>query len=145
MNNGGTPFVFRIARIRKALRREFDARAESFDITAAQFIVLHRLWREDGILISTLTRDVCSDGGTITGLLDRLETKELIRRERCREDRRVIRVFLTEAGQDLESPLMAIITAVGEQALEGFSLLEQRQLMQALERVEGNLGIAERF
>src|ERR1700681_1085438 len=95
-------FVFWIGRIRKALRCEFEARAEALDITASQLQVLCRLWQGDGILTSTLTRDICSDGGTITGLLDRLEAKALIRRERSAEDRRAVHVFLTSAGRELE-------------------------------------------
>src|SRR3954470_363455 len=104
-------FIFALGRIRKAARREFETRAARLDITAAQFLVLRRLWEGDGIPTSSITRDVCSDGGTITGLLDRLETKGLIRRERCREDRRTVRVYLTEAGRGLEAPLMEILSA----------------------------------
>src|SRR5712671_6912471 len=97
-------FVFWIGRIRKALRGEFEARAAELDITASQLQVLHRLWGGDGILTSTLTRDICSDGGTITGLLDRLEAKGLIRRERSSDDRRAVQVFLSPAGRELEQP-----------------------------------------
>src|SRR6267142_2283263 len=87
-------FIFAIGRIRKAMRREFETRAAGLEITAAQFLVLRRLWEGDGVPTSVITRDVCSDGGTITGLLDRLEAKALIRRERSTEDRRAVRVFL---------------------------------------------------
>ena len=140
MNESG--FVFWVSRIRKALRCEFEARAEALDITASQFQVLRRLWEGDGILTSTLTRDICSDGGTITGLLDRLEAKTLIRRARSAEDRRAVRVFLTPAGRELERPLMQILSAINEQALEGFSPDDRRQLVDALQRVGENLGTA---
>ena len=140
MNESG--FVFWVSRIRKALRCEFEARAEALDITASQFQVLRRLWEGDGILTSTLTRDICSDGGTITGLLDRLEAKALIRRARSAEDRRAVRVFLTQAGRELERPLMQILSAINEQALEGFSPDDRRQLVDALQRVGENLGTA---
>jgi DNA-binding MarR family transcriptional regulator len=136
----GTSFLFWIGRIRKAMRREFEKGAAPLDITAVQFQVLRRLWQGDGILISLLTRDICSDGGTITGLLDRLETKGLIRRERSAEDRRAWRVFLTPAGRDLEKPLMGILSCINEHALEGFSAEERAALLRALERVGGNLG-----
>src|SRR5438046_6145824 len=132
--------IFWIGRIRKALRGEFEARAAALDITVPQFQVLHRLWQGDGILTSVLTRDIASDGGTITGLLDRLEAKALIRRERCLEDRRAVRVFLAPAGRELEQPLMQILKALNEQALEGFSGVERAQLVTALKRVGVNLG-----
>ena len=140
MNESG--FVFWVSRIRKALRCEFEARAEALDITASQFQVLRRLWEGDGILTSTLTRDICSDGGTITGLLDRLEAKTLIRRARSAEDRRAVRVFLTQAGRELERPLSEILSAINEQALAGFSPDDRRQLVDALQRVGENLGTA---
>jgi len=133
-------FIQGIARVRKAMRCEFEARAAGLDITATQFQVLRRLWEGDGILISTLTRDIASDGGTITGLLDRLEAKGLIRRERGTEDRRAVRVFLTPAGAELERPLMEIVSAINERALEGFSPAERARLIGDLERIGENLG-----
>src|SRR5438876_9322023 len=135
-------FIFWIGRLRKALRGEFEARAAELDITAPQFQVLHRLWEGDGILTSALMRDICSDGGTITGLLDRLEAKGLIRRERSADDRRAVQVFLTPAGRALEVPLMGILTAINEQALESFRPEERSQLLGALKRIGANLGTA---
>jgi MarR family transcriptional regulator, organic hydroperoxide resistance regulator len=135
-----TSLTYWIGRIRKALRREFEARASGLDITASQLQVLRRLWEGDGILTSTLTRDVASDGGTITGLLDRLEAKGLIRRERSLEDRRAVRVFLNPAGRELEPPLTGRIGALNGQALEGFTPEERAMLIRALERIGKNLG-----
>jgi MarR family transcriptional regulator, organic hydroperoxide resistance regulator len=129
-----------IGRIRKALRREFEARAAGLDITAPQLQVLRRLWEGDGILTSTLTRDVASDGGTITGVLDRLESKGLIRRQRSLEDRRAVHVSLTPAGRELEAPLNGMIGALNGQALEGFTPEESAALIRALERIGKNLG-----
>jgi MarR family transcriptional regulator, organic hydroperoxide resistance regulator len=137
-----TSFIFWIGRIRKALRGECEARAAELDITASQLQVLHRLWEGDGILTSALTRDICSDGGTITGLLDRLEAKGLIRRERNTHDRRAVQVFLTPTGRALKEPLMDILTAIDEQALEGFQPEERSQLLGALKRIGANLGTA---
>jgi DNA-binding MarR family transcriptional regulator len=132
-------FIFSLARVGKSLRREIEAGAATFDITAPQFHVLHRLWRGDGILTTELSKDICSDGGTITGLLDRLEAKDLIRRERSTQDRRAVRIFLTPAGRELQRPLMGVLAAVNAHALEGFTLDEQRRLLGALEQVASNL------
>jgi DNA-binding MarR family transcriptional regulator len=65
---------FRIGRIRRAFRAEFEKRAAALDITKAQYHVLSRLWRGDGILTSVLARDVNVTGSTLAGVLDRLES-----------------------------------------------------------------------
>ena len=137
-----TSFVTSFARIRKALRFELEARAAELDITAAQYQVLRRLWEGDGIFISALTKDICSDGGTMTGILDRLETKGLVCRERCAEDRRAVKVFLTPAGKALEAPLMEIVSEINGMALKGFTPEESERLIGMLERIGGNLGNA---
>ena len=129
-----------LGRIRKSIRHDFEQHAEALDITTAQFQVLRRLWQGDGIFTTMLTKDVCSDGGTITGLLDRLEAKALIRRERSTSDRRAVQVYLTPAGRGLEKPLMDIIRSINDRALTGFSEVETEALRCALQRIGENLG-----
>ena len=128
-----------IGRIRKALKREFELRAAPLDITSSQLQVLRRLWQGDGITTSALTCDSSSDGGTVTGILDRLERKELIRRQRSHADRRVVQIWLTETGRDLQEPLTNIIEEINQRALMGLDNHEQQQLINALEKVSNNL------
>ena len=135
-----TRIITRIGRIRKALKREFELRAARLDITSSQLQVLRCLWRGDGVTISALTCDASSDGGTVTGILDRLERKELIRRQRSHADRRVVQIWLTDAGRDLEKPLTDIIEEINEMALIGLDEVAQQQLIGALEKVSDNLG-----
>ena len=134
-----TGILSRIARIRKSLRREFELRAAPLEITASQLQVLRRLWHGDGITTSALTCDSSSDGGTVTGILDRLERKELIRRERSHADRRVVQIWLTDAGRDLQEPLTNIIEEINQKALRGLDNDEQQQLINSLEKVSNNL------
>src|SRR5207249_2231237 len=84
--------------------------------------------------------EACVTAGAVTGLLDRLEAKGLLRRERDPLDRRAIRVWLTPAGRELRAPLMGIIRTVNEKALEGLSEAERRQLARMLEHVGKNVG-----
>lgn len=136
----GETILLRISRIRRAVRREFESHAAELDITSAQFRVLYRLWQGDGLLTSVLTSEASSDGGTITGLLDRMEAKGLIRRERSTEDRRTVRVFLTPAGRALQCPLMKILNALDDRAVSGFTPDERARFVRDLDRVGGNLG-----
>lgn len=133
-------FVDVYGRLRRALRREFEARIEPFGITLPHFMVLRRLWDGDGIAISTLTAGINSDGGTMTGVLDRMEARGLVRRERSTEDRRAVRVFLTEAGSALKEPLHAVVANLEEHALSGLSEVERLELVRLLQRVGENVG-----
>lgn len=134
-----TNFITRIMQLRKALRREFEILAAPLDITACQMQVLKRLWIGDGIATSVLTQEAGSDGGTVTGVLDRLESRGLIRRERSTQDRRLVQIWLTPEGRALEEPLKQIVAAINQQALDGLSEEQKLSLMQILETVGRNL------
>lgn len=136
-----TNLPLKLGRIRKAFRYEFEARAAALDITAAQFQVLHRLWRGDGVLTSVIAKDICTTGSTLTGVLDRTESKGLIRRAASASDRRAVEIWLTPEGRELEEPLMKIVHDIGEKALSGFSEGQRTQFLDALEKVGDNLEV----
>jgi DNA-binding MarR family transcriptional regulator len=132
--------VQNLRRISKAVRRQIAAHAEGLAITVPQLSVLWSLWDEDGVLTSKLIEGTNLDGGTITGVVDRLERKGLVRRERDAEDRRVVRVFLTAKGRKLEPPLRQIVNDIEDRAVDGLSASEIERLNRMLHRVGENLG-----
>ena len=134
-----TNFPLRLGRIRKAFRSEFEVRAAALDITAAQFQVLHRLWRGDGVLTSVIAKDISTTGSTLTGVLDRTESKGLIRRAASTSDRRAVEIWLTQEGRALEKPLMKIVQQIGEKALAGFSENQRAQFLKAMDKIAVNL------
>ncbi len=132
-------FGRRIGTIRRLLRRELEVAAAAHDITATQFQVLRRLWSGEGMNAQNLAREAHLDAATMTGVLDRLESKGFLRRERDENDRRAVRVVLTEAGRALQAPLAKIVKQVNDHALSGFNLGEREQLFGFLERIERDL------
>jgi MarR family transcriptional regulator, organic hydroperoxide resistance regulator len=129
-----------ISRIRRSFRRAFEKRAEVYGITATQIRLLWRLWDQDGLPISELAEAGEVDGGTITGVLDRLEAKGYTRRERCHEDRRNVRIWLTPLGREVQGPLTGILADLNRQALVGLPPPDQKHLLEMLDRVDSNLG-----
>lgn len=134
----------RIGNIKRAMRRSFEAIASEHDITATQFQVLRRLWSGDGMNAQTLAKEAQLDAATMTGVLDRLETKGLLRRDRDEADRRAVKIALTEAGRALEAPLLQVRLQNNEVALAGLNADERKQLLELLGRVEQNLENAEK-
>jgi DNA-binding MarR family transcriptional regulator len=130
---------FRIGRIKRAFRAEFEKRAAALGITKPQYHVLSRLWKGDGILTSVLARDVNVTSSTLTGVLDRLETKGLIRRAASGSDRRAVEIWLTGGGRAMREPLIKIIDEINDKALDGFSEQQQRRFIKVLDKVGDNL------
>ena len=70
------------------------------NLTLSQFHVLMSVVYNDGCPVSTLSKSMSLIPGTMTGLVERLEKKDLLTRKHDQSDRRVVTVWLTEKGND---------------------------------------------
>jgi DNA-binding MarR family transcriptional regulator len=75
----------------------------------------------------------------ITGLVDRLETAQLVRRERSTEDRRVIFVAITPRALEVLAQIDEPLVALEKRLLGGLTQNEQRQLVDLLDRIRDHL------
>ena len=73
----------------------------SLKLTPSQFDVIATLGDTDGMTCAELSAATLVTKGTLTGVLDRLEAKGLIRRESVVDDRRSIKIKLTDKGDQL--------------------------------------------
>jgi DNA-binding MarR family transcriptional regulator len=78
------------------------------------------------------------DTGSMTRMLDRLEEKGVLRRERCTQDRRVVYLRLTDNGNELLPQLRAAGVRVIARHLSGFAPAEVETLKHYLERMIKN-------
>lgn len=78
------------------------------DITYPQYLVLMVLWEEDEMTVNSIGKRLHLDSGTLTPLLKRMETKELITRNRCKHDERNVRISLTDKGKQLREEAVKI-------------------------------------
>lgn len=85
------------SRLRDFLREEYDTTLPRFDVMAA----LYRA--EDGLKMSALSKQLLVSNGNVTGIVDRLVADGLVRRVAVKDDRRAVRVFLTQKGRTLFS------------------------------------------
>jgi DNA-binding MarR family transcriptional regulator len=88
---------------------------------------------------ASLCRRSGYDTGSMTRMLDRLEDKGLILRERSTEDRRVINLRLTESGVGLRSQITERACKMMTPRLEGFSEEEYVLLKSLLRRLLDNV------
>ena len=71
-------------------------------LTYTQYIVFLVLWEKDGLTVGEISEKLLLDNGTLSPLLKKMEQAGYVRRERSREDERVVVITLTEAGRALQ-------------------------------------------
>jgi len=125
--------------LHRALRRKYDRQLKDFALTPCQFEVLMILWEEEGILLSELGRRVSRDGPTITGVIDRMEKKVLVKRKRDTHDRRAVRVVLTSKSKGMKDQLSATKKRVLQKIARNLSSKEISSLESVLVKMMKNM------
>jgi DNA-binding MarR family transcriptional regulator len=116
-----------------------DEELAKLEISAAQFIVIATLALSDTAKSSAdLCKGISYDAGAMTRMVDRLEGKGLIRRNRRPDDRRVVYIELTEGGRQAFPRMKEISMRVVNRFLRGFTQAEARQLEAFLSRMLEN-------
>ena len=130
---------YRIKLLSQVLTRTFYERLEPYGLTPFHWVVLCCLWQEDGLATSTIGERLQQVGGTLTGVLDRMEERGLVRRERDPRDRRICRIWLTPEGKQLQDVLPPISRDIYEQAMTDISQAERERLSQLVDQLIANL------
>src|SRR5688500_4805032 len=117
-----------------AQRANLPPLAAELQLSPAQCHVLHLIEPGRPIPMGQLAETLACDASNVTGLVDRLESRGLVRRRPSAEDRRVKVLVLTPTGVRLRSLLLDRMTAPPA-ALERLSLREQRAPVRILARL----------
>lgn len=136
----GQTLAFTIHRTAVRLKTSFNRHLLPHGITADQFAILASLWESDGMLQSQLAERLFKDGANISRMVDRLEDKGLVRRERDQKDRRVSHVQLTPRGRKIQGELLDSVQSFREQAYKGLNGEELDRLREVLDRIVINNG-----
>lgn len=109
-------------------------------ITDAQWKPLLRLYLEAGTsTVAGLARGCSLDAGAMTRMLDRLEAKNLCRRARSLNDRRVVELELTDEGKATAGQIPDVLNRLQDVAAVGFDPAELALLKGFLLRMSSNL------
>ncbi|MBV1698834.1 MAG: MarR family transcriptional regulator [Hyphomicrobiales bacterium] len=132
-------FAFLLNDVARLLRTYANYRAAQFGITRAQWAVLVRVDREEGLNQSKLADTLDLQPITLTRLLDKLCDGGLIERRPDPDDRRAKRLYLTPAAR----PLLEQLRVLGEEtmadALSGLDRASIDQMIGDLSAVKENL------
>ncbi|WP_051687337.1 MarR family winged helix-turn-helix transcriptional regulator [Microbulbifer sp. HZ11] len=104
-------------------------------LTAPQLLLLQAIREQGQVTIGALAKEISLSQATVTTILDRLERRGLVYRERSSEDKRKVHAYLTDKGADIirDAP-----TPLQEHFVKQFRDLrewEQSMIISSLQRV----------
>jgi MarR family transcriptional regulator, multiple antibiotic resistance protein MarR len=127
-----------IGRTRKTMIQKIDAQLAPLQVSAAQWLVVLLLGEGAAATAAELCELLSYDPGAMTRLLDRLESKSILRRVRGGPDRRAVRLELTAGGKTLYPRILAAMVDVFNRLLHGFTRSEVSRLEGYLRRMLAN-------
>jgi DNA-binding MarR family transcriptional regulator len=134
----GESVGYLIRQVYMSMQTQIDAQMNPLDLTAMQWGPLMMLANDKGDTAAALAREAGSDTGAMTRMLDRLEAKDLLRRARSQEDRRVVHLELTPEGERLAQQIPYTLSEVLNHFLQGFTATELATLKGYLRRMREN-------
>lgn len=130
---------YKIKLVSQLMYRDFLKRLEPYGLTPFHYVVLCCLWEEDGLSASDIADKLKQLGATLTGVVDRMEERKLVSRERNPDDRRIVRIWLTDEGKRLMKVLPTTSVEASKKATEGISEVEQEAVLKLLNQIVHNL------
>lgn len=116
-------------------RRLTKELARSVDLTGPQLTVLKMLEGVGDLSLSELSERIRAQNSTVTGIIDRMEREGLVVRARSTEDRRVVKIKLTDKGSKIARAIEVEPMEIFRGALQGLSPGEMRDLLKILTKI----------
>jgi len=133
------PVDFILAQVGRQQHKRAHDLLEGLGLYHGQPRLLRVLWEEEGPTQSELAGRVRVRPATMTKMLQRMEEAGFVERRRDSADQRVVRVYLTETGHDIQERVQQVWAQMEREVLEGFDEDERRQLRGYLLRIRENL------
>ena len=132
-------FLFTLAELQRLMRAYADKAASRYGITRAQWAVLAKVERTEGMKQTELAEQMEMQPITLTRLIDKLCDNGWIERRGDDTDRRVNRLHLKQAAKPLLAKLGGLRSEITATALDGIPPTEAERLMTQLEDIKENL------
>jgi DNA-binding MarR family transcriptional regulator len=132
-------FLFTLGEVQRLVRAYADKEAARFGITRAQWAVLAKVERNEGMKQTELAEQMEMQPITLTRLIDKLCESDWIERRGDTSDRRVNRLYLLKAGRALLGKLSGLRSELTATALEGIHPADAHRLLAQLEQIKENV------
>lgn len=132
-------FTAELASANRKLRALVDERARDMGLTLSRARLLMQLAKADGPIQSDLADLLDIEQPTLVRLLDGLERTGMIERRAAPGDRRARRVFLTKAARAQAEDILAFLTELRADVLDGVDREELEVALRVLSRMSRNI------
>jgi len=132
-------FLFALFEVQRLLRLYADKQASRYGLTRAQWAVLAKLERTEGLKQTEVAEMMEMQPITLTRLIDKLCKADLIERRSDETDRRVNRLYLTKTARPMMAKLAALRSEITRAALADISVPDAHRLVEQLETVKDNV------
>jgi DNA-binding MarR family transcriptional regulator len=132
-------FLFTLGEVQRLVRAYADKEAARFGITRAQWAVLAKVERNEGMKQTELAEQMEMQPITLTRLIDKLCENDWIERRGDVSDRRVNRLYLLKAGRALLGRLSGLRSELTATALDGIHPADAHRMLAQLEQIKENV------
>lgn len=135
---------FMLTRAQNSVFNYFKGKLAPLDVTPVQYAVLKCLWDNQEQSPTQIAQALYLDTSTVTGILDRMEKKDLIERVHSETDRRAVNIHIKQAGKDLQPGIEAAILDANHDALADVDPEEFRMLRHNLDKIVAAISACEK-
>jgi len=129
--------------LRKIIRA-IDMRSRELNkqvgLTGPQLLILQKVGKQPGVMVREIAEDITLSAATVTSILDRMETRDLVTRIRSTKDKRRVGVFLTEHGTTSLASAPLPLQEHFRERFSGLEQWEQSQMVATLQRLASMMG-----
>ncbi len=135
MNRLNAYICYNMRAAMKKIDRIFSNRLEDIGISIPQSFILFCLQEDNGLTLKEIGVRTLIDSSSMTVLVDKLEKVHLVKRQLDSQDRRAIRVFITESGMEMAEKIYIIISELNTLLFDLLGEGNQKEFIHGLNNI----------
>ncbi|WP_419954374.1 MarR family winged helix-turn-helix transcriptional regulator [Neobacillus niacini] len=128
------PFLL-LMQTSKAIQERIRDEMSQYKLSITEFSVLEVLFYQGKQTIQQIGNRILISSGSMTYVIDKLEQKGIIKRNDCREDRRVIHITLTAEGKEMMENIMPKYQEMVDSFFGDLTGLEHEEMVNLLNKI----------
>lgn len=130
---------FNLVKATNKFRCQVGRQLKHLGMTSEQWVVLARLWEEDGLNQKELAEKTLKDQANTTRILDKVVKKGWVQRLDAVDDRRAYCIYLTDEGKHVVQTTYPLVAQVKERLAQGLTDEEISTLLTLLDKLSLNM------